>query len=95
MYVNLVCIFSRHIAKDISADPPVPGALTRVTPSGGEFVEGYWMPENVSKIEKQLHRVEQSLTSHLDWSLCASITRLQLISQLQKPSGIRTGALVR
>ncbi|GKU05128.1 unnamed protein product [Fusarium langsethiae] len=26
--------------------PPVPGALARITPKGGAFVEGYWMPEN-------------------------------------------------
>lgn len=27
--------------------PPVPSGLTRITPRGGEFIEGYWMPEKV------------------------------------------------
>ncbi|KAL6918601.1 hypothetical protein ACHAP8_010991 [Fusarium lateritium] len=34
--------------------PPVPGALARVTPRGGEFVEGYWMPENTGVSVPQL-----------------------------------------
>ncbi len=28
--------------------PPVPSGLTRTTPKGGEYIEGYWIPEKVS-----------------------------------------------
>ncbi|OBS23183.1 hypothetical protein FPOA_03738 [Fusarium poae] len=34
--------------------PPVPGALGRLSPRGGEFVEGYWMPENTGVSLPQL-----------------------------------------
>lgn len=37
-----------HKADNVILDPPVPAALGRVVPKGGDFVEGHWFPENVS-----------------------------------------------
>lgn len=37
-----------HKADNVILDPPVPGALGRTIPKGGDFVEGHWFPENVS-----------------------------------------------
>lgn len=30
-------------------DPPVAVGLSRLSPAGGEFIDGYWIPENVSR----------------------------------------------
>ncbi|OIW33137.1 cytochrome P450 [Coniochaeta ligniaria NRRL 30616] len=42
--------------------PPVPSGLTRITPKGGEFIEGYWMPEKtlVSVAQWAAHQSEQN-----------------------------------
>lgn len=35
----------------LSQDPPVPIGLPRIVPKDGEFIDGYWIPEDVSVIE--------------------------------------------
>jgi hypothetical protein len=35
-------------AYNLVLDPPVPIGLPRLAPSGGEFIDGYWVPEGVS-----------------------------------------------
>lgn len=38
----------RVVIDTLETDPPIPVALPRLTPSKGEFVEGYWIPGGVS-----------------------------------------------
>lgn len=89
--VNAICLEAMRMY------PPLPFALPRVVPRGGDSVHGCMLPEGVSQVSNYVLSAlyADNLVTITDHRIYKSICCLHVLDKLQRPFQIRTRALVR